>query len=37
MPRYSGTPGKRNRFREFMLFDDPPEYYDHPKGFIYIK
>lgn len=35
--QYSGTPGKRNRFREFMLFDDPPEYYDHDKGFIYIN
>eukprot|EP00798_Chlamydomonas_sp_ICE-L_P029963 gene29963-18030_t len=32
--QYSGTPGKRNRFREFMLWDDPPEYYDSPHGFI---
>lgn len=24
---FSGTPGKRNRFREFMLWRDPPEYY----------
>ena len=24
---FSGTPGKRNRFREFMLWHDPPEYY----------
>lgn len=35
--QYSGTPGKRNRFREFLLWDDPPEYFDHPKGFITIK
>ncbi|KAG2496814.1 hypothetical protein HYH03_005220 [Edaphochlamys debaryana] len=34
--QYSGTPGKRHRFREFMLFDDPPEYYDHPVGFVEI-
>ena len=35
--QYSGTPGKRHRFREAMLFEDPPSYYDHPKGFIYVK
>lgn len=29
--QYSGTPGKRNRFREAMLFEDPPEYYNHEK------
>lgn len=23
-----GTPGKRNRFREALLWDDPPEYFD---------
>ncbi|KAG2499431.1 hypothetical protein HYH03_002378 [Edaphochlamys debaryana] len=32
--QFSGTPGKRNRMREFMLYDDPPEYYDHKVGFI---
>lgn len=35
--QYSGTPGKRHRFREEMLFDDPPEYYDHPQGFVVIE
>ena len=35
--QYSGTPGKRNRFREALLWDDPPEYFDHPKGFIHFK
>ncbi len=35
--QYSGTPGKRHRFREAMLFADPPEYYDHPKGFVAIE
>ncbi|KXZ43660.1 hypothetical protein GPECTOR_83g272 [Gonium pectorale] len=34
--QYSGTPGKRHRFREALLFDDPPEYFDHPKGFVAI-
>ncbi|GIL83523.1 hypothetical protein Vretimale_10343 [Volvox reticuliferus] len=34
--QYSGTPGKRHRFREEMLFDDPPEYYNHPRGFVAI-
>lgn len=34
--QYSGTPGKRHRFREALLWDDPPEYFDHPKGFINI-
>ncbi|PNW73352.1 hypothetical protein CHLRE_14g629000v5 [Chlamydomonas reinhardtii] len=32
--QFSGTPGKRHRMREFMLYDDPPEYYDHPVGFV---
>ncbi|KAG1675655.1 hypothetical protein FOA52_002364 [Chlamydomonas sp. UWO 241] len=32
--QYSGTPGKRHRFREFMLFDDPPEYYNDPAGYV---
>ncbi|KAG1678605.1 hypothetical protein FOA52_012612 [Chlamydomonas sp. UWO 241] len=32
--QYSGTPGKRHRFREAMLFHDPPKYYDSPKGFV---
>jgi len=32
--QYSGTPGKRHRLREHMLFDDPPEYYDDPRGFV---
>lgn len=35
--QYSGTPGKRERFREMLLFDDPPEYFDHARGFIAIK
>ena len=32
--QYSGTPGKRNRFREFLLWDDPPSYFNSDKGFI---
>ncbi|GAB4813810.1 hypothetical protein N2152v2_000856 [Parachlorella kessleri] len=32
--QFSGTPGKRNRMRERLLWNDPPEYFDHPKGFI---
>ncbi|KAL6753317.1 nucleotide-diphospho-sugar transferase-domain-containing protein [Haematococcus lacustris] len=35
--QFSGTPGKRHRMREFMLFDDPPEYYDHSVGFVTFK
>ncbi len=35
--QYSGTPGKRHRFREALLWDDPPEYFDHAKGFINIE
>lgn len=26
--QYAGTPGKRHRLREGMLFYDPPEYYN---------
>ncbi|KAL9273734.1 Arabinosyltransferase XEG113-like protein, partial [Drosera capensis] len=26
--QYAGTPGKRHRLREAMLFYDPPEYYN---------
>ncbi|GLC76877.1 hypothetical protein PLESTF_001850700 [Pleodorina starrii] len=32
--QFSGTPGKRHRMREFMMYSDPPEYYDHPTGFV---
>lgn len=32
--QFSGTPGKRNRFREHLLFNDPPEYFKHPMGWI---
>ena len=32
--QFSGTPGKRHRMREWMLFKDPPEYYDHKVGFV---
>ncbi|KAG1662326.1 hypothetical protein FOA52_011484 [Chlamydomonas sp. UWO 241] len=32
--QFAGTPGKKNRMRELMLFDDPPEYYDHQTGFV---
>ena len=32
--QFSGTPGKRNRMREFMLYEDAPEYYDHKTGFV---
>ena len=35
--QYSGTPGKRNRFREFLLWDDPPEYFANEKGYIHFK
>ncbi|GMH44059.1 hypothetical protein BSKO_11993 [Bryopsis sp. KO-2023] len=27
-------PGKRQRFREALLWDDPPEYFDSPNGFM---
>ena len=30
--QFSGTLGKRHRFREFMLWTDPSEYYDPPGG-----
>ena len=32
--QFSGTPGKRNRFREFMLWNDAPEYYDPGHAFV---
>ena len=32
--QYSGTPGKRNRFREALLWEDEDSYFQHPKGFI---
>ena len=32
--QFSGTLGKRHRFREFMLWTDPPEYYDPPGGLL---
>ncbi len=35
--QYSGTPGKRHRMREALLWEDPPSYFDHPKGFISLK
>ncbi len=25
------------RFREFLLWDDPPEYFDDAKGFIHVR
>ncbi|GJP48131.1 hypothetical protein CLOM_g7409 [Closterium sp. NIES-68] len=30
--QFTGTGGKRHRFREAMAFIDPPEYYDPPGG-----
>lgn len=30
--QFSGTPGKRHRFREAMLWNDHSEYYDPPSG-----
>ncbi|KAJ8758788.1 hypothetical protein K2173_000509 [Erythroxylum novogranatense] len=35
--QYAGTPGKRHRLREAMVFYDPPEYYDAPGGFLSFK
>mmetsp|Transcript_17364 Transcript_17364/g.37489 ORF Transcript_17364/g.37489 Transcript_17364/m.37489 type:complete len:686 (-) Transcript_17364:496-2553(-) len=35
--QFSGTPGKRNRMREFMLFEDPPSYYENKGGFLTFK
>eukprot|EP00798_Chlamydomonas_sp_ICE-L_P025303 gene25303-10957_t len=32
--QFSGTPGKRNRMREKMFFNDPPEYFNHDHGFV---
>ena len=33
--QYSGTPGKRHRFREFMIWEaDSEEYYDPPGGLL---
>jgi arabinosyltransferase len=32
--QYSGTPGKRHRNREFMLWNDSPEYYDPGHAFV---
>lgn len=32
--QYSGTPGKRNRFREKLLWQDPDSYFEHSSGFI---
>lgn len=35
--QYSGTPGKRNRFREHLLWNDPPSYFEHPAGFVALE
>ncbi|CAM8906592.1 unnamed protein product [Rhodiola kirilowii] len=35
--QYAGTDGKRHRLREAMVFNDPPEYYDSPGGFLSFK
>ena len=32
--QYGGTPGKRNRFRERLLWDDPIEYFTRPGGYL---
>lgn len=32
--QFSGTAGKRNRFRERLLWNDDPEYFEHENGFI---
>jgi arabinosyltransferase len=32
--QFSGTPGKRFRFREARLWDDPPAYYDPPYALV---
>jgi arabinosyltransferase len=32
--QFSGTAGKRNRFREFKLWNDPPSYYDTGYAFV---
>jgi len=33
--QYSGTEGKRHRFREMLLWDDPPDYYESEAGFVF--
>jgi hypothetical protein len=35
--QYSGTPGKRNRFREHLMWNDPPSYFEHPVGFLALE
>ncbi|XP_022976726.1 arabinosyltransferase XEG113-like [Cucurbita maxima] len=35
--QYAGTKGKRHRLREAMAFDDPPEYFDAPGGYLSFK
>ncbi|GMH22835.1 hypothetical protein Nepgr_024678 [Nepenthes gracilis] len=35
--QFAGTPGKRHRLREGMMFYDPPEYYTSPGGFLSFK
>lgn len=35
--QYAGTPGKRHRLREGMLFYDPPEYFNSTGGFLSYK
>lgn len=32
--QFGGTHGKRNRFREALLWDDPPEYFTRPGGYM---
>jgi len=32
--QFSGTPGKRHRFREKLMWLDPLEYFDRPGGFL---
>ncbi|GMH36929.1 hypothetical protein BSKO_04802 [Bryopsis sp. KO-2023] len=32
--QFSGTPGKKHRMRESLLWNDEPEYFDTPNGFI---
>lgn len=34
--QFSGTPGKRHRFRENLLWEDPDEYFQHENGFVSI-
>ena len=35
--QFSGTPGKRHRFREMGLWIDDYDYFDYPGGFVYYK